>query len=107
MSRLLLSEKRERRAVRVHALRDAFAAGNVHRAVPYLAVALLDASECGVEIRDRDVVEPVRRRWIALRLRHHPTEGAATFAVHLVGAQPSLKRVSPLPAEQLRAVAEH
>src|SRR5439155_2933350 len=104
----LLSVERERRALRIHALRDAVAARHFRRAHHHLAVTLLHPPERGVEVLHVDVVEPVRRRRVALGPRHHPAEGAAALAVHLVGAslRPHLHRVGLLPAEELRVEAE-
>ena len=82
---LLLPVEREGRPLRVDALRDAVAAGYLHRAVHHLAAALLHARERGVEVVDLDVVEPVRRRRVVLGLRCHAAQGAAALAVHLVG----------------------
>src|SRR6187431_1243488 len=52
----------ERRALRIHALRDAVAPWNFHRPVQDLAAAGLDALRRGVGAVDTDVLQPVGRR---------------------------------------------
>ena len=46
-------------ALRVQALRDAIAAGNVHRAVEHLAAVRLDAVCCGIGAVDANEMQPV------------------------------------------------
>src|SRR5688500_13520405 len=92
----------ECRALRIEALGNAVAAGDLHRAVQDLSAELLDALHRRIGVGDPDVVEPVRWHGHVRGLGPHAAVHRLTVTVHLVHAGFAHVEVARLlPTEEL------
>src|SRR3954454_276619 len=99
-------EKREARALRVHALDDPLAAGHLVRAHHHLTAGIADPLRAGVDALDGEVEGPERDRDV-VGLLHHAAELLAVMAPQAVDAHLAhVELADRLPAELRRVEIE-